>query len=60
MSFERHKARLPKPLAPLRIRGQTGRWLQVTKVAHYWLEVNAMTRPMVVREDSPPYGGNGQ
>ncbi len=32
-------------------------WHEVTKVAHYWLEVNAMTRPMQVREKSPPYGG---
>ena len=32
-------------------------WHEVTKVAHYWLEVDAMTRPMQVREDSPPYGG---
>jgi len=31
-------------------------WHEVTKVAHYWLEVNAMTRPMIVREDQPPYG----
>jgi superfamily II DNA or RNA helicase len=30
-------------------------WHEVTKVAHYWLEVNAMTRPMQVREDSPAY-----
>jgi len=30
-------------------------WHEVTKVAHYWLEVNAMTKPMRVREDSPPY-----
>ena len=30
---------------------------QVTKVAHYWLEVNAVTRPMMVREDGAPYGG---
>ncbi|MBN1687984.1 MAG: hypothetical protein JW893_02695 [Candidatus Omnitrophica bacterium] len=35
-------------------------WHQVTKVAHYWLEVNAMTRPMVVREDSPKYGSDYQ
>ncbi len=27
-------------------------WHEVTKVAHYWLEVNAMTRPMQVRNDS--------
>jgi len=33
-------------------------WHEVTKVAHYWLEVNAMTRPMMVGEDQPPYGGN--
>jgi superfamily II DNA or RNA helicase len=32
-------------------------WNEVTKVAHYYLAVNAMTRPMQVREDSPPYGG---
>jgi superfamily II DNA or RNA helicase len=31
-------------------------WHEVTKVAHYWLEVNAMTRPMMVREDEAPYG----
>jgi hypothetical protein len=29
----------------------------VTKVAHYYLSVIAMTRPMQVREDTPPYGG---
>jgi len=33
-------------------------WHEVTKVAHYWLEVNAMTKPMQVRENSPPYGGH--
>ncbi len=32
-------------------------WHEVTKVAHYWLAENAMTRPMQVREDSAPYGG---
>jgi hypothetical protein len=32
-------------------------WHEVSKVQHYWLEVNAMTKPMMVREDSPPYGG---
>jgi superfamily II DNA or RNA helicase len=32
-------------------------WNEVTKVAHYYLSVNAMTRPMEVREDLPPYGG---
>ena len=33
------------------------KWHEVTKVVHYYLSVNAMTRPMQVREDSPPYGG---
>jgi len=32
-------------------------WHEVTKVAHYYLTVNAMTQPMMVREDSPRYGG---
>ncbi|MEW6367752.1 MAG: helicase-related protein [Acidobacteriota bacterium] len=30
-------------------------WHEVSKVQHYWLEVNAMTRPMVVREDKSRY-----
>jgi len=32
-------------------------WHEVTKVAHYYLSVDAMTKPMQVRQDSPPYGG---
>ena len=35
-------------------------WNEVTKVAHYYLAVNAMTKPMQVRENTPPYGGNRQ
>jgi len=31
-------------------------WHEVTKVAHYYLSVDAITRPMQVREDAPPYG----
>jgi superfamily II DNA or RNA helicase len=31
-------------------------WHEVIKVAHYYLSVDAMTKPMQVREDSPPYG----
>jgi len=31
-------------------------WHEVTKVAQYYLSVNAMTRPMQVREDEAPYG----
>jgi len=33
-------------------------WHEVTKVSHYYLSVNALTQPMQVREDSPPYGEN--
>jgi len=39
-------------------------WHEVSKVQHYWMEVNAMTRPdlpagrqVMVREGRPPYGG---
>ena len=35
-------------------------WHEVKKVEHYWLEVNAMTRPMQVREDPPHYGASHQ
>jgi len=31
-------------------------WNEVKKVAHYYLSIDAMTRPMQVREDLPPYG----
>ena len=34
-------------------------WHEVTKVAHYYLSVNAMTQPMMVREDQAPYGEDG-
>ena len=30
-------------------------WHEVTKVQHYWLEVNAMTKPMQVREERAEY-----
>ena len=30
-------------------------WNEVTKVAHYYLSVNAMTKPMELREDPAPY-----
>ena len=31
-------------------------WNEVTKVAHYYLSVNTMTKPMKVREEPPSYG----
>ena len=30
-------------------------WHEVTKVAYYYPSVNAVTQPMQVREDAPPY-----
>ena len=30
--------------------------IEVKKVDHYYLSVDAMKGPMRVREDSPPYG----
>ena len=32
-------------------------WHEVTKVQHYWLNVNALKKPMQVREDGVPYRG---
>jgi len=32
-------------------------WNEVTKVAHYYLSVNAMTKPMELREDQVPFEG---
>ena len=34
-------------------------WREVTKVQHYRLEANAMTNPMMVREDPAEYGRRG-
>ena len=31
-------------------------WHEVSKVQRYWLEVNAMTQPMEIREERAPYG----
>jgi hypothetical protein len=32
-------------------------WHEVKKIEHYRLDVNAMTQPMVLKEDAPAYGG---
>jgi len=34
-------------------------WHEVTKVAHYYLSVDAMTEKMQIREEDTPYGGQG-
>ena len=34
-------------------------WRAVSKVQHYWLEVDAMTKPMMLREGGSEYGGEG-
>lgn len=31
-------------------------WYEATKVAHYSLSVDALTKPVQVREEFPPYG----
>jgi hypothetical protein len=31
-------------------------WHEVKKVDHYWLEVNALTKPMEIKEPKQPYG----
>ncbi|MDQ7828232.1 MAG: hypothetical protein RB146_04445 [Armatimonadota bacterium] len=33
-------------------------WHEATKVAHYYLSLDALTKPMQVREESPGYGGH--
>jgi len=35
-------------------------WHEVTKVQHYYLDVDGMTQPMQVREHPPGYGGVGK
>ena len=35
-------------------------WHEVSKIQHYWLDVNTITRPMRGREDSPPNRANHQ
>ena len=35
-------------------------WHEVTKVAHYWLSVDAMTKPMGLGEDEGPTGGGNK
>ena len=32
-------------------------WHEVSKVQHYWLKVDALTRPMQIREERAHYGG---
>jgi len=49
----RHAARSQEPIRdPARLD-----WNEATKVAHYYLSVDAMTKPMQVREEPPRYGG---
>lgn len=35
-------------------------WHEVVKVQHYWLEVNAMTKPMQIHETDPVYKAGGE
>jgi len=45
----------PRLQEPVRDPATLG-WHEVTKVAHYYLSVNAVTQPMEVRENGQPYG----
>jgi hypothetical protein len=50
------KPQLQEPIAdPARFK-----WHEVKKVDHYWLEVDAITKPMKIREVPPPLGGAPQ
>jgi len=52
------------------VRGKSGKrenrdpvrlqWHRVKKGAHYYITVNAITRPMMVWEDDAPYGKRDQ
>ena len=35
-------------------------WHKVTKVQHYWLDVGALTKPMQIQEEQPPYYVSGE
>jgi superfamily II DNA or RNA helicase len=52
-----HCATVPRLQDPIRDPARLD-WNEVIKVAHYYLSVNAMTKPMELREDSVPYGDN--
>jgi hypothetical protein len=47
----------PRLIEPIRDPARLD-WNEVTKVAHYYLAVNAMTKLVQVRENFPPYGGS--
>ena len=51
-----HCASVPELQEPI---GDPARfpWRKVTKVAHYYLSVDALKQPMKIREDEEPYGG---
>ena len=50
-----HCASAPKLQAPISDPARFP-WHEVTKVAHYYLSVNALKHPMEVREDGVSYG----
>ena len=47
----------PQLQEPIRDPARLG-WQQVTKIAHYYLSVEAMTRPIKAQDDSPRYKGD--
>ena len=52
-------ASAPKLQEPIRDPARVP-WHEVTKVAHYWLSVDAMTKPMGLGEDEGPTGGGNR
>ena len=48
----------PQPQEPIRDPARV-EWHEVTRVAHCYVPVDALTRPMQVREESSPYGSRG-
>ena len=54
-----HCASVPQLQEPVRDPARFP-WHEVTKVAHYWLSVNALKQPMEVREGRVSYGGKNE
>ena len=54
-----HCASVPELQEPIRDPARFP-WREITKVAHYYLSVDALKQPIVVREDEEPYGGKGR
>jgi hypothetical protein len=55
LKSQKGSLRLQKPIKdPAKLE-----WHEVNKVSHHWLEVDAETQPMQVREEERAYGDRG-